>query len=122
MSLKIVVDMNLSVEWVPLFLAEGWQASHWSTLGDPRAEDAAIMQWAIENKSIVFTHDLDSSAALALTGAAGPSILQLRGTQVLPENIGPFVLAAIRKFESELIAGALVVVEVSRSRVRVLPL
>lgn len=122
MSLKIVVDMNLSTEWVPLLIADGWHAAHWSTLGDPRADDAVIMAWALANGFVVFTHDLDFGTALALTNATGPSVLQLRGQQVLPEHVGTFLLAAIRKYETELAQGALVVVEASRSRVRVLPL
>jgi predicted nuclease of predicted toxin-antitoxin system len=122
MSLKIVLDMNLSVEWIALLNADGWQATHWSSIGDPRAEDAAIMAWALANDHVVFTHDLDFGTALALTGATGPSVLQLRGQKVLPEQVGALILAALKQYEGDLAKGALVVVEASRSRVRVLPL
>jgi predicted nuclease of predicted toxin-antitoxin system len=64
MSLKILVDMNLSVEWVPLLTADGWQAAHWSTTGDPRATDTTLMAWALANGYIVFTHDLDFGTVL----------------------------------------------------------
>jgi len=43
MSLRIVVDMNLSLEWVPLLEQAGWSAVHWSSIGDPRADDATII-------------------------------------------------------------------------------
>ena len=43
MSVRIVIDMNLSIEWVPVLAGHGWSAVHWSTVGDPRAEDSAIM-------------------------------------------------------------------------------
>lgn len=122
MSLSIVVDMNLSEEWVSLLVQEGWAAVHWSRVGDPRAEDAEIMAWALANQRIVFTHDLDFTTILALTRATGPSVLQARGQNVLPEVLGPQVIAAIRQHEPDLLAGALVVVDVARSRVRVLPL
>jgi predicted nuclease of predicted toxin-antitoxin system len=122
MSLKILVDMNLSTEWVDVFMVDGWQAVHWSAIGDPRAEDTDIMAWALANGFLVFTHDLDFGTALALTSAMGPSVLQLRGQKVLPEHVGPPVLAALHKYEKELTNGALVVVEAARSRVRVLPL
>ena len=122
MSLKIVLDMNLSTEWVAVLNADGWRAVHWSTIGDPRAEDTVIMAWALANTHVVFTHDLDFGTALALTSAAGPSVLQLRGQMVLPEQVGAPVLAVLRQFEAELAKGALVVVEAGRSRVRVLPL
>jgi predicted nuclease of predicted toxin-antitoxin system len=122
MSVQLVVDMNLSVEWVTELARHGWSAVHWSTVGDPRADDATIMAWARANGHVVFTHDLDFGTMLALTHATGPSVLQASGQNVLPENIGPVVIAALRQYDAVLAAGALVVVEVKKSRVRVLPL
>jgi predicted nuclease of predicted toxin-antitoxin system len=122
MSVRLLIDMNLSVEWVAELAQHGWSAVHWSTVGDPRADDAVVMGWALANGDVVFTHDLDFGTMLALTHAAGPSVLQVRGQNVLPEDIGPVVIAALRQHEAALAAGALVVVEVTKSRVRVLPL
>lgn len=122
MSMPLVVDMNLSVEWVDFLNRAGWPAVHWSVVGDPRAEDRVIMAWALANGRAVFTHDLDFGTALALTHAGGPSVLQVRSPRVLPEKIGNLVLAALRQYEPDLLSGALVVVEEARSRVRVLPL
>ncbi|MFM9971287.1 MAG: DUF5615 family PIN-like protein [Burkholderiales bacterium] len=122
MTIKILVDVNLSPEWVPLFIQAGWEALHWTTCGKPNAADGEIMKWARDNGYLVFTHDLDFGTALALTNAAGPSVLQLRGQNVLPESIAGSVTATLRHYEAELAAGALVVVEKNRSRVRVLPL
>lgn len=121
MTLKVLVDVNLSPEWVPLLCNHGWEAIHWGAVGDPRAADMEIMGWARANSHVVFTHDLDFGSMLALTHATGPSVLQLRGPRVLPEHILPVVAATLRRYESELAAGALVVVEQNRSRVRVLP-
>jgi predicted nuclease of predicted toxin-antitoxin system len=122
MTIKIVVDMNLSPEWVPVLIREGWESVHWSTVGSQRAPDNEIMAWAVAHRHIVFTHDLDFGATLALTRATGPSVLQLRGQRVLPEDVASLVVAAIRRYEREVTAGALVVIEEGRSRVRVLPL
>ncbi len=122
MSLRIIIDMNLSVEWVAELAQHGWLAVHWSTIGDPRAEDTAIMAWALANGYVVFTHDLDFGTLLALTHASGPSVLQLRGQNVLPEDVVPVVIATLRQYDAALAAGALVVVDERKSRVRVLPL
>lgn len=43
MTVPIVIDMNLSVEWVSELTEHGWTAIHWSTIGDQRAEDSEIM-------------------------------------------------------------------------------
>ncbi len=79
MSIAIVVDWNLSPDWVPVLRANGWAAVHWSDIGDPRAADREIMDWASANRHVVFTHDLDFGTALALTHASGPSVIQVRG-------------------------------------------
>jgi predicted nuclease of predicted toxin-antitoxin system len=122
MSLSILVDMNLPVDWAAFLSHAGWPAVHWSLVGNPRAEDTAIMAWAIANKHAVFTHDLDFGTTLALTHASGPSVIQVRTQRVLPEHIGDIVLAALRQFAAELESGAIVVVEPSKSRARILPL
>ncbi len=119
---KLVIDMNLSPEWVPTLLARGWEAVHWSTVGDPRATDAAIMDWAAANQYVVFTHDLDFGTMLAHSHEAGPSVLQVRAQNVLPDHLGAAVAAALGQHEADLAAGALVVVDEGRSRVRVLPI
>ena len=122
MSVRLVIDMNLSVEWVAELEKHGWSAVHWSAVGDPRAEDSVVMGWALANGRVVFTHDLDFGTMLALTHATGPSVLQVRGQDVLPEDVAPAVLAALRQHDAALAAGALVVVDARKSRVRILPL
>jgi len=121
MTIKLVIDMNLSPEWVEVLLSRGWQAAHWSNVGNSRAPDAQIMEWAARNECVVFTHDLDFGAALALTHASAPSVFQIRGKNVLPEDIADKVVATLHRYESELATGALVVFEENRARVRVLP-
>jgi predicted nuclease of predicted toxin-antitoxin system len=46
---KILIDMNLSPKWINLFDAEGWEAVHWSKIGDFGATDKVIMKWAKDN-------------------------------------------------------------------------
>jgi len=121
MSVQLVIDMNLSVEWVAELAEHGWSAVHWSAVGDPRADDLEIMAWAVARNHVVFTHDLDFGTTLALTHATGPSVLQVRGPRVLPEDIGSAVISALRQHDAALAAGALVVVDLKKSRVRVLP-
>ena len=122
MSVKILIDMNLSPDWTAVLQRHGWEAVHWSTVGDPRATDRTIMDWALANSHVVFTHDLDFGTMLALTRATGPSILQVRGDDVLPDHMETIVVAALRQHESELETGALVVVDERKSRVRSLPI
>jgi len=120
--MKFVIDMNLSPRWVEVFMAAGLEATHWSALGDPRATDRSIMQWARSNGYIVFTHDLDFGAILAATQASGPSVIQIRAENVLPEDAGDTVIAAIHRFQDELEQGALISIDPENARARILPL
>lgn len=71
---------------------------------------------------MVLTHDLDFSAILAATHGEKPSVVQIRAEDVSPEAIGPQVIVALRQMASELEDGALLTVDPSRTRLRVLPL
>ena len=84
--------------------------------------DREIIDWARDNDYGVFTHDLDFGTMLALTHASGPSVIQFRGQNVLPDHLAPMVVAALNQHESDLAAGALVVVDEAKSRVRILPI
>jgi predicted nuclease of predicted toxin-antitoxin system len=121
-SIAIVIDMNLSTEWVGEFASWGIDAIHWSSVGDASANDREIMTWARINQRMIFTHDLDFGSMLALTHANGPSVLQIRGRDVLPDTIGPVIKMTLVQYESELLTGALVVVDRLRMRVRILPI
>ena len=80
------------------------------------------MDWARANDHIVFTHDLDFGAMLALTQAAGPSVIQIRTQDVTPGHLEPALIHVIENNHSALEAGCLIVIEEVRARVRILPL
>ena len=65
--MKLPVDMNLSPRWIVLLTTSGFEALHWSTVGQANARDTEIMAWAAANGYVVLTHDLDFSAILAAT-------------------------------------------------------
>ena len=75
MKLRLVIDVNLSPEWVPI-----------------------------------------------LAHAGRPSLVQLRGPKVLPEQIAEPLVESLRRFRADLESGALLLIEPGRSRVRILPL
>jgi len=120
--MKILIDMNLSPDWVEVLRRDGFDSIHWSRLGDPRASGQTIMDWARANDHVVFTHDLDFSTVLAMTQARGPSVRQVRTQGVLPTSIADVVIRALRQFSPQVAAGAIVVVEPRRSCVRLLPI
>ena len=120
--MKLLVDMNLSPEWVTVLTQAGWETVHWSAVGNLRAADAEIMAWARQHSHVVFTHDLDFGTLLALTQAEGPSVIQVRTQDVTPTAIGKLVANSLRRFQAELEKGALIVLDEATVRARILPL
>ena len=120
--MKIVIDMNLSPDWVSVFAKHKIFAVHWSTVGAPDASDRIIMQWAKENQYVVFTHDLDFGALLAATQDENPSVIQVRTQNVLPDYLEALMISAISQAKNYLELGALVTVDEKKARIRVLPL
>jgi predicted nuclease of predicted toxin-antitoxin system len=120
--MKILIDMNLSPDWALVFRAHGWEALHWSTTGDPRAPDRAVMDWARANGYAVFTHDLDYGSLLAATGANGPSVIQVRTHDVLPSDLGDTVVRVLSQYEGAIESGVLISVDETGTRARLLPL
>jgi predicted nuclease of predicted toxin-antitoxin system len=119
---KILLDMNLSPEWVPFLTSAGFDAVHWSAVGDPRASDSELMAWARANGCLVFTHDMDFGALLAATRAKGPSVLQVRVKNTMPSAIGADVVRVLHLRREAIELGALVTIDKSNARVRVLPI
>src|SRR5579883_1614802 len=120
--MKLLLDMNLSPEWVPYLTSRGFEAVHWSTLGAADAPDKEIYDHASAAGMTIFTHDLDFTTILALTGSHGPSVIQTRTQDVSPESLGPSLVAALRQFSAEIERGAIVTILPDRNKVRVLPI
>jgi predicted nuclease of predicted toxin-antitoxin system len=120
--MKILIDMNLSPDWVSYFAKEEIEAIHWSRVGNASAKDREIMEYALANDFVVFTHDLDFGTILAATQADAPSVLQIRTQETFAGVIGNVVMEGIARFREELEAGALVSIDMQRSKVRILPI
>jgi len=114
--------MCLSPAWVEYLRGHGVEAQHWSEVGDPRASDRSIMDFARQNGLVVFTHDLDFGSILAVTHALGPSVIQVRTEEPLPEVIGALVISAIAEHSDHLQRGVLLTLEPDRMRARILPI
>lgn len=56
--MRILVDMNLSPDWVDTLKDRGIEAIHWASVGRADAPDRELMSWAPQRDYLVFTHDL----------------------------------------------------------------
>jgi len=120
--MKVLIDMNLSPDWVGEFKLYGIDAVHWTTVGAFDAPDSVLFEWAIKNDHVIFTHDLDFGTALALTKAEKPSVIQVRTQNVTISHLSKIVLPALKAHAGLLEKGALLTADEDKQRIRILPL
>ena len=120
--MRLLLDMNLTPEWVDVLTEAGYDTVHWRSVGDPRAPDETIWDYAIEHELVIVTHDLDFGERLALTNAVAPSVVQLRSRGTFPMDAANALTRSLSRCELELESGALLVVDVAKERLRLLPL
>ena len=120
--MKLLIDMNLSPQWIEALADAGIEARHWSEVGDGAASDREIFQWARRHGFVLLTHDLDFSRILALTGGRSPSVILLRTHRLLPSDSADTLVEVLHRHAAEIETGSLVVVSPDRYRVRLLPL
>lgn len=120
--MKFLIDMNLSPKWVGTFEEQGYKAVHWFEVGAANASDITIMEYALNQSYIVFTHDLDFGNILAATAGKGPSVIQARTNDTTPDYLSPYLFKAVHQFKKELLKGALITIIPGKMRVRILPL
>jgi predicted nuclease of predicted toxin-antitoxin system len=87
-----------------------------------RAPDSVIVQKAREEGRIVLTCDLDFGEILALSQLALPSIVIFRLSDYRPCFLNPLLAKVLQECAGTLTAGALIVIEDHRYRIRHLPI
>jgi predicted nuclease of predicted toxin-antitoxin system len=120
--MRVVVDLGLPPGLVPGLVEAGNEAVHWSQVGDPKALDVSIAQWAKDNGYIILTHDLDFGDLLFASNDHSPSVIIVREKDTATEHILDPVIRVLTQFEQELRSGALIAMTNSMARVRRLPL
>jgi predicted nuclease of predicted toxin-antitoxin system len=119
---RYVADHHISPRTVAPLKAEGFDIYRVSDVLPSDAEDLQILELARSEGRAVVTQDLDYSALLASTGYNQPSVVSLRLHNNRPERLAVVLEKILPSVEADLQAGAIVVVEEGRIRIRSLPL
>jgi predicted nuclease of predicted toxin-antitoxin system len=103
--------------------AAGHDAIHVRDFGLGDAADPVIFDRAADEDRIVLSADTDFGTLLALRQDSKPSVVLIRGgTPRRPADQVGLLLANLPTVESDLLTGAIVIIEPSRLRVRALPI
>lgn len=120
--MRFLVDNALSPLLAEGLRGAGHDAVHVRELGLQSADDSALFTLAARDDRVLVSEDTDFGALLALQAAAKPSVILFRH---MPNrsaaSLTGILLANLSKVDDDLAAGAIVVFDARRIRVRRLP-
>ncbi len=120
--MRILVDMSVDIRVADWLRSQGHDAVHLRDEGLHRMPNGEIFEKALSEDRIVLTSDLDfGEIAAALKGTSG-KILLLRLHNSRAANVITRLTRVLPRVDRDLAAGAVVIVEESRHRVRPLPI
>ena len=121
--MRFLLDENQSPVMVELFARLGHDAVHVRDVGLARSSDTAILAAARDDNRVVVSGDTDFGDLIASTNAASPSVVLLRRQgQRRAAEVVALLVANLDAVAADLEAGAVVVLDADRVRVRRLPL
>lgn len=120
--MRLLLDENVQARAATLLAPMGHDCLHVGGLALLGAPDEIILQAAADSDRTLVTADTDFGQLLTLSGARSPSVLLLRNVERAVEQRVHLIHDALTLAEDPLDAGALVVVEPGRLRIRPLPI
>lgn len=120
--MRFVADVGISVSTAEILTERGHDVFHLSEHSLHRLPDDEILLLARRDERVVLTFDLDFGDLLAAGAHPLPSVILFRLHDQTPPSVNPRLLALLAEREEDLLAGALVIVEDNRYRLRRLPI
>ena len=120
--MKFLGDVGVSISTLKALREAGYDSVYLREQNLHRLPDQAILLKAIEERRIVITFDLDFGDLLAIRGGRLPSVIIFRLHNQTPSNVTKRLFDLLSIETPRLEAGALIIVEESRYRVRPLPI
>jgi predicted nuclease of predicted toxin-antitoxin system len=120
--MRFLADAGVSPKTVEFLKQLGHEVAHVRTLGLQRAADAGVVARARTDSSVVLTFDLDFGDVLAVGVLDKPSVILFRLADERADSVNRRLATVLAERLAELEAGALILVEDSRYRVRKLPI
>ena len=120
--MRLLLDNNLSPQLAERLTQAGHEVEHVRDHGLHAAGDEDVLALAARQGQVLLSADTDFGQLLQRSQAAGPSVVLIRAAHSRrPSAQAQLLLDNLPTVEADLAAGALVVFEDTRVRVRELP-
>jgi len=120
--MRLLLDNNLSPRLILLLEAAGHDVTHVRELNLAAAPDHQVLTRAREQQRVLISADTDFGTLLARTGDIAPSLILLRHMQGRrATQVAGLLTAHLPQLETDLTAGAVVVIRDDSLRIRRLP-
>jgi predicted nuclease of predicted toxin-antitoxin system len=120
--MKFLLDMGLAPRTATYLRGQGHDAVHLREQGQVRLSDSEIVRQAESEGRVIVTFDLDFARIIALQRLARPSVILFRLDRFTTDEINAMLNDLIATYEAPLSAGAVLVVDPHRIRMRTLPI
>ena len=87
-----------------------------------RASDEEIIAWSLERTATVVTLDADFHAILAVSGAAGPSVIRIRRQGLDAFAVVELIKTVLVDYELDMLRGSLVTIKLNKTTCHKLPI
>ena len=121
--MNFLIDNMLSVELAQALMVHGHESVHVRGLGLAAALDVELLEVAKAHRRVIVSADRDFGTLLAELKADQPSVIYLRGgVERDPVLRADRIASNLPRIAPALAAGAIVVIEPGRIRIRKLPI
>lgn len=120
--MKFLADMGISQSTTVFLKEQGFDAVHLRDQNLQRLPDPEIIQKGYAEGRIILTCDLEFGSLMAASGNIQPSVILFRLEDETPGNVNRRLLDVLESSQSALEQGAIIAVEETRHRIRLLPI
>ena len=119
--MKFLCDMPVSISTSNWLETLGHDSIHVRTAGLQTADDRQIVDKARNEGRTVVTCDLDFGDIMSASGDTCPSVIIFRLNKNTPSHVNQRLASVLEESSAALEKGAIIIVEETRHRIRLLP-
>jgi predicted nuclease of predicted toxin-antitoxin system len=121
-TIRVLLDQGVPRDAAALLRELGYDCTHVGEIGMSQASDEEIIAWSLERTATVVTLDADFHAILAVSGAAGPSVIRIRRQGLDAFAVVELIKTVLVDYEPDMRRGSLVTIKQNKTTCHRLPI